>query len=346
MLSGKGFSCGLAVTGVPAMRIGIIGLKGHQGVVLKGAKELGNCEVVAVSDDNSKELNNFRKKEPLASEAETYTDWRMLIEHSMLDVCCVADENYLRLDQLLALAERNIHIVTEKPLTTTLEDLDRLRTGMQKSKSRLTMLLTMRHEPKYMAMRKLIQQGAVGPVCQIAAQKSYRFEDRPDWQKSRERLGGTIPYIGIHALDLMRWTTGLDFTHVAAFHGNGGTPEFGETEDHASIVLRCKNGASASARLDYLRPHTAPTHGDDRLRIAGGEGILEAVGAEPELLLMTNKKEPHRIKPEPTANLFVDFVQAVKEDRPSRIPAEDCFYMTELVLKARQAADEKRMIEL
>jgi predicted dehydrogenase len=328
------------------MRIGIIGLKGHQGVVLKGAKQLGDCEVVAVSDDNSSALNAFRKNEPLAAKAETYADWRMLIEHSMLDVCCVADENGMRIDQLMALAERNIHIVTEKPLTTTLEDLARLRAAMDRSNSRLTMLLTMRHEPKYLAMRKLIQQGAVGAVCQISSQKSYRFEDRPEWQKSRKRLGGTIPFIGIHALDLMRWTTGLDFTHVAAFHGNGGTPEFGETEDHASLLLGCSNGASATARLDYLRPHTAPTHGDDRLRIAGGDGILEAVGAEPELLLVTNKKEPHRIKPEPTSNLFVDFVESIKQDRSSRIPAEDCFYITEVVLKARQAADEKRLIEL
>ncbi len=327
------------------MRIGIVGLKGHQGVVLKGAKQLGNCEIVAVSDDNSKQLKEFCEKEPLARSAQAYADWRMLIEHTMMDVCCVCDENWLHADQLIALAERNIHIVTEKPLATTLEDLERLRQALAKSKSRLTMLLTMRHEPKYMTMRRLVQEGAVGPVCQITSQKSYRFEDRPEWQKSRQKLGGTIPYIGIHSLDLMRWVTGLDFTHVAAFHGNNGTPEFGETEDHASILLRCTNGASATARLDYLRPQTAPTHGDDRLRIAGGEGVLEAVGAESELILLTSKQAPQRISPEPTDNLFVDFARSLAENRPSRIPADDCFYVTELVLKARQAADERRMME-
>lgn len=328
------------------MRIGMIGLKGHQSVVTKGAAQLGGCEVVAVSDDNLKAAKDFCTKEPLAKQAQPYSDWRMLLEHTKMDVCCLCDENWLHADQLVALAERNVHIVTEKPLATTPEDLERVRAALARSKSRMTMLLTMRHEPKYMTMRRLVQEGAIGPVCQISAQKSYRFEDRPEWQKSRRRLGGTIPYIGIHALDLMRWIGGLDFTHVAAFHGNNGTPEFGETEDHASILLRCTNGASATARLDYLRPDKAPTHGDDRLRIAGGDGILEAVGAEPELLLVTAKKEPYRIKPEPTDNLFVEFAQAIKEDRPSRIPAEDCFYVSELVLKARQAADERRMIDL
>jgi predicted dehydrogenase len=328
------------------MRIGLIGLKGHQSVVLRGAEQLGDCQVVAVSDDDARELQAFLRQQPLAKGAESYSDWRMLVEHAMMDVCCVCDENGVRAEQLLALAERNVHIVTEKPLTTTLADLERVRSALGQSKSRLTMLLTMRHEPKYVAMRRLVRDGAVGTVCQVTSQKSYRFETRPEWQKSRQRLGGTIPFIGIHAVDLIRWVTGLDFTHVAAFHGNNGTPEFKETEDQASLLLRCTNGASATVRLDYLRPHTAPTHGDDRLRIAGSEGTLEAVGAEEDLLLVTKKQSLQRIKPERTENLFVEFVQALREGRPSRIPAEDCFYVTELVLRAREAADDRKLIEL
>jgi predicted dehydrogenase len=208
------------------------------------------------------------------------------------------------------------------------------------------MLLTMRHEPKYATMRKLVQSGAIGTVCQATSQKSYRFESRPDWQKSRQRLGGMIPYIGIHAVDLIRWITGQDFTHVAAFHGNNGTPEFKETEDQASLLLRCANGASATVRLDYLRPSTAPTHGDDRLRIAGSTGIIEAVGGEEDLLLVTDNESPRKVKLEPTNNLFVDFVESLRAGRPSRIPAEDCFYVTEVVLKAREAAADRKLVEL
>jgi predicted dehydrogenase len=328
------------------MKIGIMGLKGHEGVVLSGARELGDCQIVAVSDDDQAQRERFRRREPLAKDAELYQDWRHLIEHTMMDVCCVCDVNGLRAEQLIALAERGVHIVTEKPLTTTLDDLARVRKALDQSKSRLTMLLTMRHDPKYATLRRLVQEGAIGDVCLATSQKSYRLEDRPEWQKSRAMLGGTIPFIGIHAIDLLRWTTGLDFTHVAAFHGNLGTPELQETEDQASVLLRYSNGGSATARLDYLRPERAPTHGDDRLRIAGSEGIVEAVGNEEELSLMNGKGSPQRIKPEPTSNLFVDFVQAIREHRPSRIPAEDCFYITKVVLQAREAADKKRMVAL
>src|SRR5581483_822452 len=108
--------------GSALMKIGQIGLKGHQTVVYRGATELGGCEIVAVSDDDQAEVEKLCKKEPLAKGAEKYHDWRHLIEHSMMDVCCVCDENGVRAEQLIALAERNIHIITEKPLATTLAD--------------------------------------------------------------------------------------------------------------------------------------------------------------------------------------------------------------------------------
>lgn len=328
------------------MRLGLIGLKGHHGVVLDGARQLGNVELVAVSDESKLALERFQKAEPLARKAEVYTDWRHLIEHTMMDVCCVGDENHLRAEQLLVLAKPGVHIVTEKPLATTLDDLQRVRAALGKSKGRLTMLLTMRHEAKYAKMRELVRGGAIGEVALATAQKSYQLHGRPDWFKERKRLGGAIPYIGIHSVDLIRWITGLDFTHVAGFHGRIGKPEMRETENHASLLLRLANGASATVRLDYLRPETAPSHGDDRLRIAGSEGVIEVRGGEATISLMTATDKPHAVEAGAGSNLFVEFIKALREDRPAPIPNEDCYYITEVVLKARDAADQQKLIEL
>lgn len=328
------------------MKVGLIGLKGHHNVVLDGILSLPGFELVALSDDDPAALATFVRDQPLAKNARPYANWRHLLEHAPLDFCCVADENALRVEQLTALLERNVHIVAEKPLATNLDDLKRLQSALPRSKSRLTMLLTMRHEAKYVKMRELVQSGAIGQICLATAQKSYRLGERSDWFKSRKRLGGIIPYIGIHALDLIRWVGGQDFTQVAAFHGRIGKEQMGETENHASLALQLANGGSATARLDYLRPEPAPTHGDDRLRLAGTEGVLEARGDEPELLLVTGKKPPEKVNCPPTSNLFVDFVNAIQANRESRIPAADCLYATEVVLHARDAADQAQLRSL
>jgi predicted dehydrogenase len=327
------------------MKLALLGLKGHVGAVLSGARALGDVEVVAVSEDDPKLLASFLKKEPLLQKAQSYEQWRHLIEHTMPDVCCVADENGMRTEQLLALIERDIHIVAEKPLVTTLADLERLRAAFAKSKSQLTMLLELRHQAKNARVREIIQRGDIGEVCQVATQKSYQWGERPAWYRSRARLGGTIPFIGIHSLDIIHWVTALDFTHVAAFHGNVGHPEMGETEDHASVLAQLSNGASVTARIDYLRPAAAATHGDDRLRVVGTKGIVE-VNESDEAISLTTREKTERIPFGETENLFVEFAKFLRGGPPPRISADDGFYMTEVVLQARQAADEKTLVAL
>lgn len=328
------------------MRLGMIGLKGHEGLVIQGARQLGNVELVALFEEAGADLEAFQKKPPLPGKFDVYRDWRHLVEHAMMDVCCVCDENGRRPEQLIALAERNIHIVTDKPLATTLEDLERVRAALLRSKSRLTMLLAMRYETGFAKIRALVRAGAIGEVCQVAMQKSYQLGDRPGWFKERKRLGGIIPYIGIHAVDMIRWVSGLAYTHVAGVQGRIGKPQMQETEDHATLLLRLSNGASAGVQLDYLRPDTAPTHGDNRLRVAGSEGILELRDLDATLALITGKEKLHVLAAQPGPNLFVDFADALKKDAPLPIPEEDCFYATEVVLKARSAAEEKKVVEL
>jgi predicted dehydrogenase len=131
-----------------------------------------------------------------------------------------------------------------------------------------------------------------------------------------------------------------------AYQSNAAHPELRDMEDNATVALKLDNGGSASARLDYCRPATAPTHGDDRLRVAGSEGVIEARGAASSVTLMTQDEAPHELPLADGDNLFVDFVRSIGGRGESRIPAEDCFRMTEIVLKARAAAETGRPVPL
>lgn len=330
------------------MKIGIIGLQGHQNYVLQGIRKWPDARIVAIADDHAGAVAELKRREKLAAEADAYEDWRMLLEHAMLDVCLVCGENGQRAEQLIALFERNVHVIAEKPLTTTRDDLSRVRAALAKSDSHLTMLLTMRYDAKYATLRRLVQSGAVGEVRQLTSQKSYRLGDRPAWFKSRERLGGTIPYIGIHALDLMGWTTGLAPRQLAAFHAAGAVDSMKETEDSATVLVQYQGGAVGSARLDYLRPAAAPTHGDDRLRIAGTAGVIEASAAHKGLWLMTADEPPREVPLDQEAglDLFADFARSLEGEHRCRISAEEALAMTEMVLLARDAADEGKVVDL
>lgn len=324
------------------MKLAIVGLKGNARNPIAGAKLLGDVEIVGIAESDPALLKAAVEKDPALKDVPTYANWRHLLEHSMPDVCCVADEVGLRVEQMTALTERDIHIVSEKPLAGSLAELEKLRAAFAKSKSHLSMLLELRHQPKNVRLREILKRGDIGDVCQVSTQRSYQWGDRAEWYKSRARFGGTIPFIGIHSLDIIRWVTGLEFTNLAAFHSVG-RKDLGETEGQASILGELSNGASFTARLDYLRPAEAPTKSDERLRIVGSKGYLEVNEGDVAITVVAGGKV-EKVAFGTTEQLFVEYVKFLRGGPTPRITADDCFYATELSLQARQAADEKKMI--
>src|SRR5438552_9010621 len=137
------------------------------------------------------------------------------------------------------------------------------------------MLLPMRFSPPYLAMKQVVESGEIGAIAQIDAQKSYKLGERSPWMLNRSSYGGSIPYIGVHMVDLMRWTSGREFVEAVSLQTHIGYPEYGQMENTTGTLFRLDNGGVAVLHMDYLRPQTAVTHGDDRLRLAGTGGVVE-----------------------------------------------------------------------
>ena len=198
--------------------------------------------------------------------------------------------------------------MSEKPVATTLPDLQALKKAVTDSGVRLTSMMNMRCFPPYRAARKAVQAGLIGEPILLTSQKSYRFgEQRPWFYKDLKTYGGTIPWAGIHSVDYMRWASGREYRQVSAWHGNKDHHDYPGFQDHAGLLFKLDNGGTAMSNLDYLRPETAPTHGDDRLRIAGSEGVLEVLGAEDRVLLITASARQRELELPETVDFFADF---------------------------------------
>lgn len=327
------------------IRLAMIGLAGHTGEILRHLPRLPDVQLVAASDPNERAVARLARA-PFGGSMRRYQDWRQLLEREQeLDMVATCGTNGERPAILLACAKRKVHIVAEKPLAIEREDLARIKKAVAAAGVRLTMLLPMRFSPVYIAMKQAVEAGKIGEVAQIGAQKSYKLGGRPEWMRRREEFGGTIPYIGVHMVDLMRWTSGRELVETAAFQARVGYPEMGDMENTTSTIFRLDNGGTAALRMDYLRPGTAPTHGDDRLRLAGTEGVLEHQ-ASTGLTLITGKEKPYTITELPPArSLFLDFLESVYYEKPAGLSLEDIYRVNEIVLAARQAAEERRVLK-
>ncbi|HUS35097.1 MAG TPA: Gfo/Idh/MocA family oxidoreductase [Verrucomicrobiae bacterium] len=327
------------------IRIGLIGIEQHYSDITSATKTIPNLQFTAICDPSETRLKSANRNAVFAK-AATFTDYRKMLAAEKFDIVGVCGENGLRAEILRACAERVPAIISEKPLALTLSDLAAVRKAIERHNTALTMLLTMRFTPIYAGMRQIVQSGDIGEVIAMDAQKSYKLGERPDWMKSRKTFGGTIPYIGVHMMDLMQWITGRQFTEVSAFQSVVGDADLGEMENVTALAFKLDNNGVASLRMDYQRPETANTHGDDRLRIVGTKGIVEYQAAT-GLTLITQSKPARQItdlpKPKP---LSVDFIESVYGGAPHQLTRAEIFRLSEIILKSRAAAEARKIVRL
>jgi predicted dehydrogenase len=229
-------------------------------------------------------------------------------------------------------------------MAVTLEQLERLRKTQARTGARLCPMLPYRYHPEFWAAYRAIKEGLVGEPLLLMAQKSYKLGARHLMYTRRTTYGGTIPWVAIHAIDWIHWFTGGGISEVAASHTTRGNGGHGEMESSAVCFYRLSNSGVASVSCDFFRPKACPTHGDDRIRVAGEMGIVEV--RDGEALLVASQEQPRFLEKEDQVPIFQDFVRHVETGEAMRISPEEAFAVSELALRSREAADSKKMVKL
>ncbi|MCW5983395.1 MAG: Gfo/Idh/MocA family oxidoreductase [Bryobacteraceae bacterium] len=327
------------------VRIALIGLEGHTGEILGPLARLPDVSLVAVADPDEKGLVRAMSRPPMRG-ARSYADYRRLLEREELDVAGVCGPNGGRAAVILDCLDRNLHVAAEKPIALNREELRSIREKLEARNLRMTMLLPMRFSSPYLALRRIVESGEIGEVLQIASQKSYKAGERPEWMRNHATYGGTIPWIGIHMIDLMRWTSGREFKEAFSLKAHIGFPELGDMENVTGSLFQLDNGGIAMLRMDYLRPETAASHGDDRLRLAGTLGVAEYQAAT-GVTVLAAKSAPRQVTSLPAEqSLFVDFLESVYKGKTPAIPHGDIYRVSEITLAAEESAVAHRAIKI
>ena len=327
------------------IRVVLVGLQGHPGEILGQLRNLPDLELAGICDADRRAAEASLKS--AGSGGRVYQSWREMLDREKPDLvaaCNAADE---RPAVILESIARGLPWIAEKPLSNEKETLARIREALKRKPVRFSMLLPMRFDPQFLALRDIVASGEIGEVAQINAQKSYKAGNRPEWMRRHSSYGGTFPWIGIHMIDLMRFTSGREFTSVMAMQAKVGEfPGIGEMENTTGAVFRLDNKGVGNLHMDYYRPERAATHGDDRLRLAGTKGVAEYMAAT-GVTVLSDRRGPEKLTELPArGSVFVDFVESVYLGKTQKLTERDIFRNCEISLACREAAESGRAVAL
>ncbi|HSV26852.1 MAG TPA: Gfo/Idh/MocA family oxidoreductase, partial [Sedimentisphaerales bacterium] len=268
------------------MKIAFIGVRGHYNYAVNGLADNKEDQVVGVAkaieqDDLAKIMGSIAK---IGQSPREFNDWRKMLDDTRPDVVVVSGPLYRHAEILIEVFARGISAFCEKPIAITLEDFAKVKRAFADSKSNLAAQMGIRYEPAFLTAWKAVRAGAIGQPRILDGRKSYKCGKRDEFYRKRATYGGTIPWVGSHAIDWVQWFSGQKFKSVYAAHTAHANRDHGEMEMTSMCIFEMTDDVMATVSMDYLRPDNAPTHGDDRIRCAGTEGVIEVRGGQAYLI--------------------------------------------------------------
>lgn len=312
----------IEVTSVRAVFIGLCGHYTQAYHILKGRNDISLCGV-APGSAHEKISKSFDPQIPF------FESWEEMLDETHPSLAIVSPVFGLTGEIIIACAKRGIDVFSEKPIASDLEQLDRVSQAIKDYGIRFGAMHYLRVAPAFWHAAKMVRDGAIGEVCLLHAQKSYRYGTRPDWYGDRKLFTGIIPWVGIHAIDWIYAFSGKKFLSVNASCA-------GDPEKAALCRFDLADNVMATVSLDYYRPDAAPTHDDDRIRCVGSRGIIEVRDKKIHLI---DAQGAQVIEPSPSPELLTCFL----DGRDILTPDEIC-YLTRVALLARESADTKKTI--
>ncbi len=332
------------------MKIVQIGTIGHYAYALETMKkyDMTFCGI-CYPDAEDRRMRAEKQFAMLGFSPRVYDDAKEMLLTERPDVAIintVMADNGAYAEMALSMG---ISVFCEKPVATTMEGLARLEAAYAAAKEKnprvcFCGMFGIDYLPHFETAYRFVKNGGIGEVMLANGQKSYRMGNRERFYSDRERYGGTIPWVAIHAIEWVERIGGLRPVSVTALGNTACNAGNGSMEASTLCLFSCEGGKMASVSADVMRPAKAPSHDDDRLRLVGSKGVLEVRFGKVFVIDGEGERELTLVNTE--TELFEEFVLEIQGKGKCRVTAEDAFFATRTALAARESQDTGKIVAI
>ncbi len=150
-----------------------------------------------------------------------------LPENERMQVISILTPNFLHFPMAKKLIDSGFHVICEKPMTTTYDEAKILQASLEKSQTVFALTHTYTGYPMVRQMREMIREGVLGKIHKVDAQYYQGWintlihdleKRKTTWRLNPEKSGASccVGDIGVHAFNLIEFTTGLEVKSVLA----------------------------------------------------------------------------------------------------------------------------------
>ena len=271
-----------------------------------------------------------------------------------IEAVSIVTPNHVHYAAAREFLKRGIHVICDKPLTSTLADAKKLVKAAESSSALFVLTHNYTGYPMVRQAREMVANGALGKVrvVQVEYPQDWLTQEetfkQAEWRTdpAMSGVGGSTGDIGTHAHNLARFITGLEVESLAA-DLDAFVPGR-RVDDNGHVMLRFHGGAKGMLWCSQVAPGNENAL---RIRVYGETGGIEWAQEDPNYLWHTPFGEPKRLITrngagaveaagrlsrtppghpegylEGFANIYCEAADAIEAHREGKSPSTDVLY--------------------
>ncbi|WP_186388345.1 Gfo/Idh/MocA family protein [Stappia sp. TSB10P1A] len=218
-----------------------------------------------------------------------------------IEAVAIVTPNHMHYPAAREFLKRGIHVICDKPLTSTMADAKKLAALAETSGALFVLTHNYTGYPMIRQAREMIAAGDLGTIRLVQAEYPQDWlterleasgQKQADWRTDPHRSGpgGCVGDIGTHAYNLACFVSGLELAELSAELTT--FVEGRRLDDNVQVMLRFRGGARGMLWASQVAPGN---ENGLRLRVYGEKGGLEWEQEQPNHLWFTPFGEPKRL---------------------------------------------------
>lgn len=308
---------------------------------------LPQAKIVSVTDINQESAKSLAERCAIPTVAASSTE---IFADPRVDAVLICSSTDTHAEFICQAARAGKHIFCEKPIALELSKIDEAIAAVRQAGVKMQIGFNRRFDSNFARVRQAIQSGEIGKPLLLHI---ISRDPAPPPLSYIKTSGGIFLDMTIHDFDMARFLIGDEVEEIyvsAAVTIDKAIGAAGDL-DTAVILLRFRNGVIAT--IDNCRQ--APYGYDQRVEALG---TLGKITAENRYANQAEISTAASVRKDLPMNFFLDryqesytaelqsFIEAVIQDKPTPVTAEDGRIPVVLGLAARRSYDEHRPIKV
>ena len=248
---------------------GVMGTAGiAKGQTIPGMLQAENCKLYAIAGRSLEKAQSFQKEFGFE---KSYGSYEALLADPQVEAVYIPLPNELHYDWTMKAMAAGKHVLCEKPLAPTPEQVERLYAAAEEYGVVLMEAFAYLHSPYMQALKEELDSGAIGDVLYLEAVFLTSDYNVQNIRMRKETFGGSVYDLGCYCTTMALWLLGKEPEKVQAI------AEFSDRgiDTLTTALLTFPGGAKAQLTSGMILA-TDKDYRVDRLQIHGTKGSIKS----------------------------------------------------------------------